>query len=156
MNEKINVDNDIQALLGESEVNYKEEPYMDKIEFVKKTILDISKKYFASAYGSIDITFNNINNEVRSILMQKCSFDFDIWDAYNNICFYLRNDISDYFSLRYTEESLDKVIQKIEKEQDENFDNWFLKDMSNKEQNDIWISPIEKRLFKLLAEKPNL
>jgi hypothetical protein len=119
---------------------------MKKEEIVKSAFVEIAKKYQYSFNMAIDISFNNLVNEVGNKLFHENCYDPEIISIYNSINNYLRNEIITYIISRFNDDNMDQILKNIDEENKEQFDNYFLKNIKWKEDNNIWISPMEKRL----------
>jgi hypothetical protein len=123
-----------------------QEIYMEKEETVKNAFVEVAKKYQYLFNMSIDISFNNLVNEVGNKLLQENGYDPEIVSIYNSINNYLRNEITSYVISRFNNDNMAQVLKNIDADNNEQFDKCFLDTMKWKETNNIWISPIEKRL----------
>lgn len=126
---------------------------VNKEEIVTKTFIDVANKYLASFNWSIGGTLNIIIDEVANTLMQKYLGDPEMLIIYNDIIFFLKNDFSSYVSSRFKQNEMNRIIERIKKTKQENFDEWFKENIAWKKQYNIWISPIENRLFELMNGK---
>jgi hypothetical protein len=129
---------------------------MDKEEkegIVIKTFVDVASKYLASFNWSTYGTLNIITNEVTNMLMQEHPGDQEILVIYYNIIFFLKNDISSYVSSRFKQDEMSMIIERIKKNNQKEFDEWFKINIEWKKQCNLWISPIENRLLELLEGK---
>jgi hypothetical protein len=126
---------------------------MNKEEIVKKTFVDVANNHIASFNWSVGITLNIITNEVANRLMQEYPGDQEMLVIYNNIIFFLKNDISSFVASRFKQDEMNEIIERIRKTKQKNFDEWFKKDIAFKKQYNLWISPLENRLLELMNEK---
>ena len=74
----------------------------------------------------------------------------------NSISNYLKRDIVEYTIYCFSEESLSKLLKRIETDNEKEFDEKFIAYMEDNEKNNTWVNSVEKRLYDLLLEKKRI
>lgn len=97
---------------------------MNKEEIAMKTFVDAANKYFDVFNGSFDGAFYSITNEVANELKQKYPFDPEMPVIYDDIIFFLRNDILSFISSQFKQNEMTRIIERIKEKYQENFDEW--------------------------------
>ena len=127
----------------------------EKEKIVKDKFIELNKKHQCFFNSSIDITFNNLINEVGKDIFNENNGDYEIVGIYLSICKQLRDEITAYVIARFTEENMDEVLKKIDENDKIQFDKYFMEHMKWKEDNKIWLYPIEKRLKEYIENEKN-
>jgi hypothetical protein len=121
---------------------------------IKEALIKAGEKYGNNFYFTVDISFNSCINEARDMLGQNNSpLDYELWQTFNAVVWRLTYDISSYTSSSFSEARLEGILKDINDENKDAFDDWFLTNYQQAEQNYAYIGPIERRLKELLEEK---
>ena len=118
-----------------------------------KLLSDTASKLKLNFNYSIDATFNNCLEECRRNISQTNSESYWILNSISN---YLKRDIVEYTMYCFSEESLSKLLKRIETDNEKEFDEKFIAYMEDNEKNNTWVNSVEKRLYDLLLEKKRI
>ncbi|MDD6929783.1 MAG: hypothetical protein PUJ82_16805 [Spirochaetales bacterium] len=118
-----------------------------------KLLSDTASKLKLNFNYSIDATFNNCLEECRRNISQTNSESYWILNSISN---YLKRDIVEYTIYCFSEESLSKLLKRIETDNEKEFDEKFIAYMEDNEKNNTWVNSVEKRLYDLLLEKKRI
>ena len=128
---------------------------MEKENTVKEGFVEISKKYYHLFNTSIDMTFNNLTNEVFNKLFYDINADYEVDWIYQSVLNYLHNDITEYVISKFTDKNMEEMLKKIDISNKSQFDKNFIEHMKWKEDNGIRLIPAEKRLKELIEKEQN-
>ena len=118
-----------------------------------KLLSDTASKLKLNFNYSIDATFNNCLEECRRNISQTNSESYWILNSISN---YLKRDVVEYTIYCFSEESLSKLLKRIETDNEKEFDEKFIAYMEDNEKNNTWVNSVEKRLYDLLLEKKRI
>ena len=118
-----------------------------------KLLSDTASKLKLNFNYSIDATFNNCLEECRRNISQTNSESYWILNSISN---YLKRDIVEYTIYCFSEESLSKLLKRIETDNEKEFYEKFIAYMEDNEKNNTWVNSVEKRLYDLLLEKKRI